>query len=254
MVLFVVVKQKILGVKIDSISFADAIRKIDGLIVAQKPAQIVTVNPEFVMAAQKDIEFRKIINQADLAVPDGFGLILAGKFLGKPLKERITGVDLTWAICKLAEDRGYSVFFLGGREGIAKKTAIRVKKIHPRLKIAGFYAGKPGDQDTINNIKRAKPDILFVAFGAPKQDKFIYNLIHNPTFHISHLPSLSIGVGGTFDYIAGITPLAPEWLRKLGLEWLYRLWAQPWRWNRIFTAVIKFPWAVLVSKFKLHKK
>lgn len=248
-------KKNILGVKIDSISFADAIRKIDSLICANKPSQIVTVNPEFVMAAQKDREFRKIINQADIAVPDGFGLMIAGKFLSKPLKERITGVDLTWAICKLAEDRGYSVFFLGGDAGVAKKTAGRIKKIHPRLKIAGFYAGKPNDRATINIIKKAKPNILFVAFGAPKQDKFIYALTH--THYHSRggnlvFPSLSIGVGGTLDYIAGVTPYAPDWIRKLGLEWLYRLWTQPWRWSRIVTAVIRFPWAILKSKLNLN--
>src|SRR3990167_7539821 len=124
-------KKTILGIKIDSITFGDAIRKIDSLLVGKKAAQIVTVNPEFVMTAQKDNEFRRIINHADLAVPDGYGLMLAGKFLGQRFKERITGVDLIWAICKLAEDRGYSVFFLGGSSGVAKKTAMRVKKIHP---------------------------------------------------------------------------------------------------------------------------
>lgn len=241
-------KRNILGVKIDSITFEEAIRKIDSLVVKGKPAQIVTVNPEMVMAAQKDKEFRRIINAADLAVPDGKGIMLAAQYLGKPLRERITGVDLTWAICKLAEDRGYSVFFLGGKDGVAKKTATRIKKIHPRLNVAGYYAGRPGDKHTINIIRRAKPDILFVAFGAPKQERFIYNLINNKQLTTYNIPSLSIGVGGTFDYIAGVYPYAPEWLRKLGLEWLHRLFAQPWRWNRIITATIRFPWAILKSK------
>jgi N-acetylglucosaminyldiphosphoundecaprenol N-acetyl-beta-D-mannosaminyltransferase len=253
-------KRVILGVKIDSLTFKEAIQKIDSLICAQKPSQIVTVNPEFVMAAQKDDEFRRIINQADLAVPDGVGLMLAGRFLGQPFKERITGVDLTWAICKLAEDRGYSVFFLGGGPGVAKKAAERIKKIHSRLNIAGYYSGKPNDKKTLLTIQKAKPDILLVAFGAPKQDKFIYNLLHNVSdFELNALPSavrastfpcVSIGVGGTFDYIAGILPYAPDWMRKLGLEWLFRLFTQPKRLGRIYTAVIKFPLAVLLSKFK----
>ena len=250
-------KRNILDVKIDSITFSEAIRKIDKLIVAGKPSQVVTVNPEMVMAAQKDREFRQIINSAELAVPDGAGIIWAGKFLGKPFRERITGVDLTWAICKLAEDRGYSVFFLGGKNGAARKTAQRVRKISDRLKISGFYPGRPGDPQTIDKIKKSKPDILFVAFGAPKQEKFIHNLLHkfsdfglhaSRCGRISDLPQLCIGVGGTFDYIAGIVPYPPEWIRKLGFEWLFRLFTQPWRWNRIITAIIRFPWAVIKEK------
>ena len=237
-------KRYILGVKIDSLSFSEAIKKIDSLIVAGKPSQVVTINPEMVMASQKDREFRRIINQADLVVPDGAGIIWAGKFLEKPFSERITGVDLTWAISKLAEDRGYSVFFLGGKAGIAKKAAERIKKLHPRLNIAGFFAGKPGDAQTITMVKHAKPDILFVAFGAPKQEKFISNL----KSQISNLKSVSIGVGGTFDYIAGVYPYAPDWMRKAGFEWLYRLWTQPWRWDRIITATIRFPLAIIKSK------
>jgi len=238
-------KTQILGVKIDSISFQEAIAKIDRFVCDKKSSQIVTVNPEFIMAAQKDRIFKKILNKADLAVADGFGLMMAASYLERPLKERITGVDLTWAICKLAEDRGYSVFLLGGTKGVAEKTAFRIKKIHPRLKVVGFYAGKPNDQKTLNIIKKAKPDILFVAFGAPKQDKFIFDLNHSKDeFH----PSLSIGVGGTFDYIAGIVPRAPEWMRRLGLEWLYRLSKQPTRLNRIIIAVFKFPFAVFKQK------
>ncbi len=239
-------KRDILGVKIDSLTFTEAIKKIDSLIVASKPSQVVTINPEMVMAGQKDKEFRRIINAADLVVPDGKGIMLASKFLGKPLRERITGVDLTWAISKLSEDRGYSVFFLGGKTGIAKETSKRIKKLHPRLKIVGFYAGAPDDKSTIDIIAKSKPDILFVAFGAPKQEKFISNLASR----ISHFPALSVGVGGTFDYIAGVYPYAPEWIRKLGFEWLFRLFTQPWRWNRIITATIRFPWAVLMNKIQ----
>ena len=237
-------KCNILGVKIDSIKFEKAVKKIDSLIVANKPSQVVTVNPEMVMAAQKDKDFRQIINRAALVVPDGFGLMIAGKFLGTPLQERVTGVDLTWAICKLAEDRGYSVFFLGGKSGITKEAARRIQKIHRGLRIVGYYSGAPEDKSTLDNIARVKPDILFVAFGAPKQEKFISNL----KFQISNLKSVSIGVGGTFDYIAGVYPYAPEWMRKAGLEWLYRLFTQPWRWHRILTATIRFPWAIIKSK------
>lgn len=166
-------KREILGVKIDSLTFAETIKKVDQLIVSSKSSQIVTVNPEMVMEAQRDKEFRRIINSADLVVPDGAGIMWAGNYLKRPFRERITGVDLTWAICKLAEDRGYRVFFLGAKKGIAREASIRIKKLHPRLKIAGVYAGGPNDKKTIENLNRTTPDILFVAFGAPKQEKFI---------------------------------------------------------------------------------
>lgn len=240
----------ILGIKIGSLTFREAVEIIDALIVKAKPAQIVTVNPEFIIAAQKDSHFKKILNRADLAIPDGIGLILAGRVLRTPFKERITGVDLTWAICKLAEDRGYSVFFLGGKGGVAKETAQRIKKIHPRLLVAGFYEGKPNDKKTWAIIERARPNIMFVAFGAPKQDKFIADLIHSS--RISHLPSLSVGVGGTFDYIAGKVPRAPEWLRRIGFEWLYRLILEPWRLKRIFIAVVVFPILVISEQISSY--
>lgn len=151
---------------------------------------------------------------------------------------------MAWAICKLAEDRGYRVFFLGAEKGIAKEASVRIKKLHPRLKIVGVLAGGPKDEKTVETLRRTTPDILFVAFGAPKQEKFISSL---PS-RISNFHPLAVGVGGTFDYIAGLHPYAPEWIRKAGLEWLHRLITQPRRWNRILTATIRFPWAVIKTK------
>jgi len=242
---------KILGVKIDNLKFSQVRKKITLFLDAKKLHQIVTVNPEFIMAAQQDAEFKKIINAADLSIPDGFGLKIGAMLGRQKIGERITGVDLTWEIAKLAAEKGFSIFLLGAAEGVAKKTARRLKLVHPNLKIAGTYAGSPNDKKTIEIIKAAKPDILLVAFGAPKQDKFIFNLKNNFSdfgFRISDLPKVAMGVGGTFDYIAGVVPRAPEWMRKLGIEWLYRLVKQPQRHNRIITATIRFPWAVICKR------
>jgi len=235
---------KILDVKIDSLNFTEALKQAEVLITQKKPAYIVTLNPEIIMAAQKDADLKRIINHADLVTPDGFGLMLMARFLGQPLKERITGVDLSWGLFKLAEDKGYRVFLLGGAAGVAKKASENIKRVHPRIKFVGISSADPDGKGIIDTIGHAKPDILFVAYGAPKQEKFISSL----TSHIS-IP-LSIGVGGTFDYIAEVHHYAPRWMRKLGLEWLYRLFTQPKRFNRIITATIRFPWSVLRSRFK----
>ena len=233
---------KILDVKIDGLSFSQVKQKITQFLNTPGLKQIVTVNPEFVLAAQKDREFKKILNQAELSVPDGFGLKIAGIILEEKIGERITGVDLTWELAKMAAEKGDSIFLLGARSGVAEKTAKRLKFLYPNLKIAGTYAGKPEEGGIIERINKSGADILLVAFGAPKQEKFIYQHHHELKC------KLAMGVGGTFDYISGIMPRAPRWMRSLGLEWLYRLIKQPSRLGRIFRAVIIFPGRVLGYK------
>lgn len=238
---------KILKVRIDNISFNEVVAKIKAHLMidnADHIFQIATVNPEFIMAAQIDTKFKEILNQTDLNVPDGIGLQGAARILNQKINERITGVDLTWELCKIAAESNYSIFFLGGAPGVAEKAAYRVKLLNHELKIAGTYAGTPNENGLIQKINDSGADILLVAFGSPKQEKFIFNNKHQLKAKIA------IGVGGTFDYIAGITPYAPSWMRKIGLEWLYRLLTQPKRWLRIFTAVVLFPCAVFASRLK----
>lgn len=238
---------KILGVKIDKVNFSEVLAKIQAFLLVDELHQIVTVNPEFIMEAQRDKEFKNILNKADLSVPDGFGLQCAAWFLGKKISERVTGVDLTWEICKIASEKGYRVFFLGAAEGVAEKAAFRVKIVYPNLEVAGTYAGTPNEEGIVQKINETKPDILLVAYGAPKQEKFIANNKEQLKVKIA------VGIGGTFDYIAGVVPYAPEWTRKAGLEWLYRLFTQPKRLKRILTATIVFPWQVFISKFKKNE-
>lgn len=238
-------KIEILGVKIGSLSFKEAVNVIDGFIKDGKNCrQVTTVNPEFVVTAQTDKEFKKVINESDLSVPDGKGLEFAAKAKGTEFTERITGVDLTWALAKLAEDKGYKVFLLGAGPGVALQVANRMKLIHPQIKIAGTYAGTPDEKGLIERINKTNPDILFVAFGAPKQDKFIAKNIKKLNCKVA------IGIGGTFDYISGIVDRAPIWMRRAGLEWLYRLFKQPKRIKRIFTAVIIFPTLFFLNSLK----
>ncbi|MEI6040280.1 MAG: WecB/TagA/CpsF family glycosyltransferase [Candidatus Berkelbacteria bacterium] len=234
---------KILGVKIDQVTFPEALAKIQAFLMVDEVHQIATVNPEFIVAAQNDEKFKEILNQTALNVPDGVGIGCAAWFLGKKIKERITGVDLTWEICKIAAEKGYSVFFLGAAEGVAEKAAFRVKLLNPQLKIAGTYAGSPDEEGLVQKINESGADILLVAFGAPKQEKFIASNKANLKVKVA------IGVGGTFNYIAGNIAYAPVWMRKAGLEWLFRLITEPKRWKRIFNAVIVFPFLVLKSRF-----
>jgi len=233
---------KILNIKIDNVSFSEVIAKISAYLLVDCFHMIATVNPEFIVAAQKDEKFKEILNKCDLNVPDGVGLQFAAKLAGEKIGERITGVDLTWEICKLASEKGYSVFFLGAEEGVAEKAAHRIKLLNPGLNIAGTYSGAPDEEGIVTRISDSHADILLVAFGAPKQEKFIAD--NKESLRVK----LAMGVGGTFDYIAGVKPYAPLWLRRIGLEWLYRLFTQPKRWKRILNATVVFPWLVLRSK------
>lgn len=237
---------KILDVKIDHIKFSEAMAKIAAFLEVDELHQIATVNPEFVMAAQRDEEFKKIINQTDLNVPDGVGIKFAAWFLGQKIGDRLTGVDLVWEISKIAAERTKSIFFYGAADGVAAMTAHRIQALYPNLKIAGTYLGTSGEEDEqiVERINEANPDVLFVATGSPKQEKFIFNNKYRLKV------KLAMGCGGAFDYIADVVPYPSKWIRAIGMEWLYRLLTQKNRARRIFTAVFRFPWAVFISRFK----
>lgn len=231
----------ILGVPVDNVTEATAIERIAHFLQEGGPHQIVTVNPEFVMEARRNEVFRAVLHQADLATPDGFGLLLAARWQGTPLHGRVTGVDLTERIAKLAAARGYSLFLLGAAPGVAQQAARVLVERYPGLRIAGCYAGTPHPRHEPflhQLIAAAHPDVLLVAYGHPAQDLWIAR--NQPRLRIP----VAIGVGGVFDYLSGRVPRAPAWLRYLGLEWLYRLVHQPRRWRRILVAVPLFLWTV----------
>lgn len=232
----------ILGVAIDDIVMDDAIATIIRFIAEGGPHQIVTVNPEFVMEARRNPVFRRVLATADLATPDGFGLILAARWCGTPLRSRVTGIALTERIAAEAAQRGWSLFLLGAAPGVAERAATALQRANPGLRIAGWYAGSPHPDDEAmirERILAARPDVLLVAYGHPAQDVWIAR--NQPILRIP----VAMGVGGTFDELAGVVPRAPATIERLGLKWLYRLLIQPWRWRRIITAVPIFLWTVL---------
>ena len=236
-------KVSILGIKIHKITVDQAIEKVADFVKEKTPHQIVTVNPEFIMIAQKDREFKKVLKEADLAVADGSGIIWASKIVYHPLSERIAGVDLVEKMAKLAHQNRFSIFFLGAKEGIAQKTSQILKDKYPKMKVAGYEAGSPHDLSLLGRIKKKKPDILLVAFGAPKQDKWIYK------FKNSLGIPVMMGVGGSFDLISGAVPRAPKWMQNAGLEWLYRLYREPKRIKRQLS-LVKFVYLILKNKSK----
>lgn len=246
-------KVPILGIKIDSITYKQLLKKIQSFFYSKKQHYIVTVNPEFVMTAQKDNFFRYILNNADIATADGTGIKIASWFLGMKIKKRITGVDLTYKIAKICLKNKKSIFLLGGNNNAATKTAEKLKKLYPNLKICGYLQNiqinnpKHIPDFVSERIKSAKPDVLLVALGAPKQEKFIYYQLKNfPTV------KLAIGVGGTFDFISGNIKRAPKIIRKIGFEWIYRFFQEPKRFKRIFiNAFVKFAFTVVYWRLRI---
>jgi N-acetylglucosaminyldiphosphoundecaprenol N-acetyl-beta-D-mannosaminyltransferase len=242
-----------LGIKIDEITKEQALQKMleflnDGLpgetLAKTGQYKIFTPNPEMIVKAQKDEYFKKVLNAGDLNLCDGVGLQI---FTGI---KRIPGVDFMMELCQLAARQGRGVYLLGsGSDEVVEKTAENLQKQFPNLKIVGYDKGLMISENiqypisNIQSINDSGADILFVAFGMGKQEKWIYE-------NLNKIPNVKIamGVGGSFDFISGKVKRAPLFLRQIGLEWMYRLIQEPRRFRRIFNATAKFTCLVLKSK------
>lgn len=204
---------------------------------------VTTPNPEILVYAARHREYQKVLNSAEISLPDGVGIIISGKFLGKLVKNRITGVDFMKKICEMVEKKPITIGFLGGGPNIAKKASECLKKEFSELKIS-FAEAKDPTLETAKFVKKHPVDILFVAYGFPKQEQWISQ-------HLEHLPvTVVMAVGGSLDYLSGAVPRAPKWLRLIGFEWVFRLFVQPWRWRRQL-ALIEFMWLVLIEKLRM---
>ena len=220
---------EVLGVRLDDASYDDLLARVDNYIASARPHQIITLNPEMLVAANDDPAFRQILNTADLNVADGIGLIVAARWLGHPLRERITGSDGIHRLSAHCARRGYRPFFLGAAPGVAEIVAERLAAANPGLQVAGAYAGSPRIEDeeqVIAQVRAVAPDLLFVAYGVPAEEQWIAR--NRDRLDVP----VMIGVGGAFDFVAGVSVRAPAWIRRLGLEWLHRLVREPWRWRR----------------------
>ena len=219
----------ILNCPVDLLKKEEAINIVNNTIADKKNFQIITLNPEMIMNAQKNQDFLNIINKSDLNIPESIGVKLALKFKGINLNQ-IRGVDFARELVKLASLNNYSIAFLGAKEEIIQKTTQNFKNMYPSLNIVYSHNGyiKGEEEKILNEIKQANPQILLVGMGSPYQEEIIFKLkgiLQN---------TVMIGVGGSFDVFSGVVKESPLIYQKLGLEWLYRTICQPERFKRIF--------------------
>ncbi len=231
-------KKTLLGVKIDDISLIEAKSQVLDWLKESKKRYIVTPNPEILVAAQEDPDFSQILNTADLAIPDGSGLKLSGV-----IKNTTPGTDLMEELIKSANDLGFTIALLGGIDKVADKLKDCLLDQYPKLQVtfsnSGGEISPQGDSKT--KIDLPKTDILFVAFGHIKQEKWISKNLNSQPIKIM------MGVGGAFDYLSGQTPRAPKFLRAIGLEWVFRGIIQPWRFFR-FLSLIEYLFLLATKK------
>lgn len=220
-------KETVLGIKVNTENYDELIEQIFERINTKQKSLIVAINPEKIIKAKKDPALAKLLNEAEFQIPDGIGVILASKIQKGQIRSRVTGVDLMMRICEEAAKRQKSIFLYGGKPGIAATAAEKLKQLYPGIQIAGVQHGYEKDNEkVVEKINNAKPDILFVAMGSPKQENWI-NANRDRLY-----PTIYQGVGGSFDVLAGNVKRAPVAFQKLGLEWFYRLLKEPKRIKR----------------------
>ncbi len=242
------------GVMIDNLTIDEFLLECDELVAKRQPVYVITPNVDHVIKFQKDADFRRVYDQAALVVADGVPLLWAAKFLGTPLKEKISGSDILPLICREAAQKGFRLFFMGGRPQAAEIAAKKLGEKFLGLQIVGTYCPPFGfekddaeNQKIIDLLDQSKPDILFVGLGAPKQEKWVNR------FYTQYKVPLSIGVGVSFEFAAGMVNRAPLWMQNVGLEWFWRILMEPGRlWRRYLIDDMQF--FPLIFKQKFSKK
>lgn len=221
-------KINVLGIRFDNLTVAEAVDIGSKFLDGDSFHYAVTPNPEFILSAEKDEEFRSIVNNADLVLADGIGVIHSARLLGTPLKGRVTGVDFAAHMLARLDARGGRLFLLGAKPGVAETAGQNIVRQHPNITLCGVHDGYfKQDEPVVEIIREAKPDLLFVCLGAPKQEKWM--AAHGANTGAK----LAIGLGGVLDVYAGTVQRAPKAFQKLGMEWAYRLYKEPKRFSRM---------------------
>jgi exopolysaccharide biosynthesis WecB/TagA/CpsF family protein len=244
---------RLLNTVIDPITYGQAIQELERYVESGVPHQIVTVNVDFVRIAQENEDFRRIVNTSDLSVADGKPLLWAARWTGQELPARITGMDLVLGAAELAAGRGESIFLLGAAEGVAAKAAAVLREQYPTLKVH-VYSPPMGpftdaeDARMIALIRASGARFLFVAFGAPKQDVWISEHLHELGIPVC------AGIGGVLNFLAGTVKRAPDWIQRAGMEWLYRIMQEPARlWRRYFVEDLPIFTRMLMEPVAIHE-
>lgn len=245
-------RMRFMSIMIDNLTMEEAIDKMDQLVQQKKASYVVTPNVDHMVQLEKDKEFRKCYQEASLVLTDGKPLLWISKLYRRPIKEKVSGSDLFPKLCELAQQKDYTMYFLGAAEGVADKAAENLTKRYPGLKIVGTYSPEYGFEkeeqkikEIVELVREAKPDILIVALGTPKQEKFIY---HNRK---ELKVPLMLGLGASLDFEAGTVKRAPKWMSGIGLEWFYRLSKEP---KRMFKRYIINDAKIIVLFFKYLPK
>ncbi|MDY6915122.1 MAG: WecB/TagA/CpsF family glycosyltransferase, partial [Candidatus Cloacimonadota bacterium] len=241
---------ELFGIKLLNIKMQQAVELVEQIVDSNKKEEIFFVNPHCLNKIFKDISYYRILRKAKYIFPDGIGINIAAKMLHNPLVENLNGTDLLPFLCEIAVKKGYKLYFLGGKPGIAEKAKEKLKEEYSGLKIVGIQDGYFKEDEIpqiIESINDTKTDILLVAMGVPKQEKWIANYF--PDLQVN----IAMGVGGLFDFYSGNIKRAPRWMREIGLEWFFRLLQEPKRmWKRYIIGNPLF--LIRVIKWKLAKQ
>lgn len=240
----------ILGVRVDDVCWDDMLRAVVRFVEQGGTHRIATVNIEYVMAAQHDPEFAEILRHTDLNVPDSVGVLLAARWLSHPLCERVTGSDGIYRIAETCARHGLRLFLLGARPGVAERVGEMLRVRFPGLIVCGTQAGPenahivdgPENEAITDRIRQAQADVLLIAYPQIPQEKWLSRNLERTGAKVA------MGVGAAFDFVAGVQKRAPAGWQRFGLEWLYRLLRQPWRWKRML-ALPYAAWLVFWQKF-----
>ncbi|EYE87633.1 acetylmannosaminyltransferase [Fervidicella metallireducens AeB] len=237
-------KENYLGVDVCKTDMEGVLDEIDEIVRERRPSFIVAINPEKIMKAIKDEKLKNLLNSAAIQIADGVGVVIASKLKGGKIKSRVTGIDLMQNICKRSAEKGYRVFLLGAKPGVAERAAEILRERYKGINIVGIRDGYFKDEnELLGYIEDKNPDVMFVAMGSPAQELFI-------TRNMDRLKiPVSMGVGGSYDVICGNIPRAPKWMCSMGLEWLFRLIKEPWRYKRMMVLPLFFV-KVLFNKDK----
>lgn len=245
-------KQALLNTYINNVTMPETIAAIEQMIEADKKSYVVAINVDVVMKIEEDSYLKKVVDNADMVLVDGKPLVWISKLHGKPLKAKISGSDLVPLLCEVAAEKGYKIFIIGGKDGIAEQAKEKLENRLPKIKIVGTYAPPFGfeknesELDKINQmISEAHPDLLIACFGCPKQEKWIYENIEK------YNAKVSVCAGATVDFLAGNVKRAPRWMSDHGLEWFYRFTQEP---KRMFKRYYVDDTKIVKLIFKYAKK